>query len=378
MPLVRVDYQKLLNHHLTSLEKLQQRSGLFLASPQSVNTGYDKAWLRDNFYECLAFEYVGRLDIVHKTYRALLDIFLKHEPKIDAAIAKKPENGFEYIHPRYHPDTFDEFWEEWGFKQHDAIGAILFKIGELAQHPQYTLIETADDKRIVQKLVHYLASIEYWQDPDNGVWEENLEIHASSVGACVAGLKKVAELDYIEVPAGLIERGEEVLHHLLPRESQQKFADLAELSLIYPYEVVTPEERDKILENIEYHLVKDLGVIRYKGDYYYNRDEIDGRSQEAEWTFGLSWLAIIYERLGNKPKAEEYFQKAMATIDSVGDIPELYYSNSEHHNENSPLGWSESMFIVALYLFYNKYVRADNQTESADDLTVPQASKTAA
>jgi len=84
---------------------------------------------------------------------------------------------------------------------------------------------------------------------------------------------------------------------------------------------------------------------------------VDKVSQEAEWTFGLAWLAIIYERLDNKPKAEEYVQKAMSTVDSVGDIPELYFSNSDEHNENSPLGWSESMFIVALYLFQDKYVR---------------------
>ena len=62
MPLVRIDYEKILVHHVKSLEKLQSEGGLFLASPQGVGTGYDKAWLRDNFYECLAFEYVGRWD----------------------------------------------------------------------------------------------------------------------------------------------------------------------------------------------------------------------------------------------------------------------------------------------------------------------------
>lgn len=359
MPLVRIDYEKVLKHHIKGLEKLQQPSGLFLASPQHVSTGYDKAWLRDNFYECLAFEYLGKWDVVHKTYRALLDIFLKHEQKIDYAIQSKPKSKHEYIHPRYDPENFDEFWEEWGNKQHDAIGAILFRIGELEQHADFSVIETKDDKRIVQKLVDYLASIEYWMDPDNGMWEENEEIHASSVGACVAGLKKINELDFIHVPEALIQNGEDVLRKLLPRESEKKFVDLALLSLIYPYDVVTPEERDTILSNIEYHLVKNLGVIRYKTDYYYNKDSIDGHSQEAEWTFGFSWLAIIFERMGNKPKAEEYIQKSMATIDSVGDIPELYYSHSDIHNENSPLGWSESLFIVALYLFYNKYAKEE-------------------
>jgi GH15 family glucan-1,4-alpha-glucosidase len=356
MPLVRIDYEKVIRQHLKTLQRLQQPSGLFLASPQEVTTGYDKAWLRDNFYECMAFEYAGEWEIVKKTYRAILDIFLKHESKIDAAITTKPTHSYEYIHPRYHPINFDEFWEEWGNKQHDAVGAILFRIGELEQHEGMSVIESADDKRVIQKLVHYLASIEYWIDPDNGMWEEAEEIHASSVGACVAGLKSIDRLDFIHVPSDLIQRGEEVLHKLLPRESEKKFVDLALLSLIYPYNVVTETERDQILENVEYHLVKNLGVLRYKSDMYYNADPIDQVSQEAEWTFGLAWLAIIYERLGNKPKAEEYIRKAMSTVDAVGHIPELYLSNSETHNENSPLGWSESMFIVAMYLFYHKYV----------------------
>jgi GH15 family glucan-1,4-alpha-glucosidase len=361
MPPVRIDYEKVIRHHLHNLEKLTSETGLFLASPQGISTGYDKAWLRDNFYECLAFEYMGRWDVVHTTYRAILNIFLKHEEKIDAAIAQKPAFAHEYIHPRYHPQTFDEFWEEWGNKQNDAVGAILFKIGELEQHPQFSLIETKDDKRIVQKLVEYLGSIEYWLDPDNGMWEEAEELHASSVGACVAGLKKVNELAFIDVDPDLITKGEETLRRVLPRESERKFVDLALLSLIYPYNVVTEQERDQILENVEYHLVKNLGVLRYKNDMYYNRDLLDGVSQEAEWTFGLSWLAIIYERMGNKPKAEEYIQKAMATIDSVEEIPELYFSNSEIHNENSPLGWSESMFVVAMHLFFLKYIKPGQQ-----------------
>jgi len=356
MPSARLDYEKIIQQHLHTLEKLIDPStGLFMASAQTVTTGYDKAWLRDNFYECLAFEYLDRWDVVNATYRAILDIFLKHEAKIDKAIAKKPNHRDDYIHPRYHPRTFDEFWEDWGNKQHDAVGAILFRIGELEHHDNFHVIKSASDKRIIQKLVDYLASIHYWDDPDNGVWEESEEIHASSVGACVAGLKKVADLPFVTVDPKLISRGEKVLRELLPRESEKKFVDLALLSLIYPYQITDSQERDQILRNVEYHLVKDMGVLRYKNDMYYNADPIDHVSQEAEWTFGFSWLAIIYQQIGNQAKAEEYMRKAMSTVNSVGEIPELYFSHSDVHNENSPLGWSESMFVVALHLFQQKY-----------------------
>ncbi|MGD8744002.1 MAG: glycoside hydrolase family 15, partial [Candidatus Woesebacteria bacterium] len=189
--------------------------------------------------------------------------------------------------------------------------------------------------------------VEYWHDKDSGVWEEDGEVHSSSIGACVAGLKSISKVAHIEVPLWLIKKGEKALNQLLPRESEKKFVDLALLSLIWPYDVVNEEQRDQILENVEYHLRKERGVIRYKGDRYYNKNP-DEKSEEAEWTFGLSWLAIIYEKMGNEDKAQELIKDLIA-IDTPEGMPELYFSNSPEYNENTPLGWSESLFIVALY-----------------------------
>ena len=133
----------------------------------------------------------------------------------------------------------------------------------------------------------------------------------------------------------------------MPRESTTKFADLALLTLIYPFNVTTEEETEQILKNVEYHLVREKGVIRYKLDRYYNKN-IDGFSEEAEWCFGLSWLAIIYAERGDKEKAYYYLRRAKKTVTEEGKVPELYYSNSDIPNENTPLGWAESMYVVAL------------------------------
>ena len=349
-------YKKLIKHHIGILKDLQYSSGLFAASSKKVNTGYDKSWLRDNFYECIAFEVLNDWDTVEKTYDALLKIFLKHEEKIDQAIESKPKSKNEYIHARFHPEKFEEFWEDWGNKQHDSIGAILFRIGELEHHHKRVILKDEDHIRIVNKLVLYLKSIRYWEDEDSGMWEENEEVHASSVGACVAGLKSIKRLSYIHVPQSLITKGKKTLNNLLPRESKKKFVDLALLSLIWPYNVVTKKQKDQILENVEYHLLKKKGVIRYKNDYYYNKNP-DGYSEEAEWTFGLSWLAIIYEKLGKKKKVQLFIDQMLKTQTKKG-IPELYYSNTNKTNENDPLGWSESLFIVALYNYMNKYIKA--------------------
>ncbi len=354
-------YRKLLAQHLAILEGLQYESGLFAASQKGVDSGYDKAWLRDNFYECMAFEVIGDYDTVHKTYRAILDIFKKHEYKIDHAISKKPVHTHEYIHPRYNPLTFDEYWEEWGNKQNDSIGCILFQVGMLEKKEPGLIVKNDDDVRIIQKLVWYLSTLEYWHDADSGMWEENQELHASSVGACVAGLKAARNVPHVEVPEELIVRGETTLAKMLPRESEGKFVDLALLSLIWPYNVVTEEQANVILDHVEYHLLRKRGVIRYKGDRYYNKNE-DGWSEEAEWTFGLSWLAIIYEKKGNEAKALSFFDRAKNTITQAGVIPELYFSNSTKHNVNTPLGWSESLFIVALHDVNAKHMKVGEAT----------------
>ena len=335
---------KSIEHHIEVLNTLKAPTGLFLASTDET-TGYNKAWLRDNFYMALGYEAVGDWETVQKMYRAILDLFLKHKEKINWAAHNKPHETWQYIHARFDPETFEEYWEEWGNKQNDSIGALLFKIGQLEQNG-YGIVKNDEDKWLIRHLVKYLDSIEYWQDRDNGVWEENEEVHTSSVGAVVAGLTKLREVNLGEVPDDLIRKGQVTLNNTLPRESEGKFVDLAQLSLIYPYNVIGEEHRNVILTNVVYHLERTKGVVRYKNDYYYNKNN-DGHSEEAEWTFGFPWLSIIYAELGETDKALAYFKKSQSTITKNGTIPELYYSNTTQQNENDPLGWSESLYIVA-------------------------------
>lgn len=349
-----LEVKSLSNKRLNIIRTLQTSSGLFLASAQDVSTGYNKAWLRDNFYTSLAFEEAGDYETVRKVWKAVLAIFLKHEDKIHWASENKPHATWQYIHARYHPETFEEYWEEWGNKQNDAVGCILFKLGELEEKGM-GVVETDDEKRIVQRLVDYLNSIEYWCDPDNGVWEEYEEVHASSVGASLAGIEKIRTLKGIHVPQEMIDRGGQTLNNLLPRESATKFTDLALLSLIYPYRIVSSEIAEEILKNLEYHLERNRGILRYRNDHYYNKNE-DGYSEEAEWTMGFPWLSIIYSMRGNREKAEYYFEKAKTTFDQNGLIPELYYSNSDRPNGNTPLGWAESLFVVALLRLYEPII----------------------
>jgi GH15 family glucan-1,4-alpha-glucosidase len=324
---------------LRLLRQMQHESGLFVAALDKKTHYSRQSWIRDCIYASLGFEATKNTKELVRTYHALLDVLKKHEYKIDWAIVEKPAHSWQYIHPRYDPETFDEFHGEWGNKQNDAVGALLFKIGDL-ESKGIKVIRDKDDMRILQKLVYYLASIEYWHDADNGMWEENEEVHASSVGACVAGLKKISKI--VDVPYPLIQKGIEALNFLLPRESESKETDLALLSLIYPYSIVSDQQREQILGAVEEKLLRARGIIRYVGDAYFNR------LGEAEWTFGFPWLSIIYRELNRPDKQAFYMRKTVEVLNNKGELPELYYANSDIHNENTPLGWGQSLLVVAM------------------------------
>ncbi len=308
---------------------------LFAAAP-NTRTGYNRVWIRDNIYALFGFEARGDLTTSTKTVHSLLDILKKHSYKIDWMIKQPlPKDGHRYIHPRY-DENGNELSEPWGWKQNDAIGALLWKIGTLDKKGKFAW--RAGDKEIVQKIVVYLQAIEYWHDSDNGMWEEAEEVHASSIGACLAGLLAIDHI--VHVPLHLIAHGEHALRTLLPRESITKETDLALLSLIWPYNIVTPQERELILKNVE-ELVREKGLIRYVGDQYYS----NGR--EAEWTMGFPWLAIIYRQSGEMNKYYFYLNKAKSALNEKGVLPELYFGGTSTHNDNTPLAWAMSLLEAA-------------------------------
>ena len=63
---------------------------------------------------------------------------------------------------------------------------------------------------------------------------------------------------------------------------------------------------------------------------------------------GFPWLAIVYARMGDITRAENYLNKSGLILTPEEKIPELYYSNTATANENTPLGWAESLYVVAL------------------------------
>jgi GH15 family glucan-1,4-alpha-glucosidase len=332
------------------LDQLRQKHGLYCASPSEH---YHYIWIRDSVY--MSMPYLDKSDgHYEKAYHRMLDLFQEYEWKLDIICRQKPKYVWEYLHARYSAEDVKEIHDqEWGHVQHDMIGAFLFGIGKGIEKGRKVL-RNEKDAAIVQKLVHYLEAVEYWHDPDNGMWEEWREVHASSVGACVAGLMAVKKV--VRVPEPLIEKGLRTLLQLFPRESSDKSVDLAQLSLVYPYRLFGGMLGKMIVSRVEQRLLRERGVIRYEGDSYYSTlEQQHGRDKplefyygtEAEWTFGLPWLALCHMEFGNLQKAAEYIRRTEEVMLQPGILPELYYSGQDVPNPNTPLGWSSAMYILA-------------------------------
>lgn len=330
------------------LDHLRLENGMYLAAGSS---DYHYVWLRDSFYEVRP--YLDKdAEKYTKTYHTILDMLKKYRWKIEYHTRVRPVAMFEYIHARWDADNLTEIDAEWGHAQHDAVGAILFGIAEGVEAGM-AIIRDESDLEIIRLTVEYLACSEYWHDADNGMWEENREVHASSVGAVVAALKKLRDLGIVYVKPEWIANGEAALESLLPWESPSKPADLALLSLIYPYNVVDADMAKEIVSRVEALLLRSRGVLRYETDSYFSLVEDRGlpahyhRGSEAEWTFGLPWLSLAHMTLGDMDKAEMYIKWTESVMLDNGALPELYYAHSSEYGTNSPLGWSSAMHIMA-------------------------------
>jgi phosphorylase kinase alpha/beta subunit len=363
------------------LEKLRQINGGYIASPYSGDAGYDRYdvyWLRDIMYATYANEYLGLYDKVKQSYNVVLTVFEKFHHKIIRGLRKKPDlqraKG-AVIHARVHPTTLDEITDEWGHHQLDIFGLFLFKTGDLMKQG-FRIIDSVERIHIVKDILSYLWTARWDLDPDFGMWEEGPELHSSSVGAVLAGLtmwhdhgfydyKYRARVDIsqiIPVSERFLEDGARALSKLLPRESASRPYDLAQLSLLWPYNILKDQFalQEEIIDNIEKNLVRAYGVVRYPGDRYFSSKPDEAFGHEAEWPIGLAWLSIAYSKMlqqavrvgASRASIERYLERAKRHLEHLeeiatpdGRIAELFTGGKSNHN--LPLGWANSLYVVA-------------------------------
>jgi len=307
-----------------NLEKFQHKNNLFPAAVNSKNELMNKYfWLRDNYYVYLALSSLSKLKVV-KAFQKIID----HNKKLEK-FDYTPLIDSEYIYPIYNK-KLEEITEEWAFVQNDSIGNML------------EILSEAKDKYRANLIIKYLDTIEFWNCPDSGFWEEGKELRSSSLAACLRGLESYGNnFRDNKKTREMLNKGYESLKNILPNETSTRSSDLALLSLIYPgklnQNIITKALKQKIIENIT-PLVGDYGVKRYIGDKWNGIDWSLGKGREMQWTMGLPWIYLCTKNV-------KYFEKAREIKEKFITMPEGIVNGQP--NSTSFLIWSEAMYKIA-------------------------------
>ncbi len=360
------------------LDRLRQANGGYVSAPcppdpETGTPGYDVIELRDMLLASTANEYLGEAERLLGTYALGLQLLEKFHHRIIDTIVDWPaqeDYSTSLLPNRYHPRSLAEMIDGANGHQTYVLGLLLYKLGDLMKHG-FNLVVRPAEIHLVKDLVQYIHNCRWAQDVEQGFWCGELSVHSSSLGAVVGGLtmwQTNGYYDYrypvsrdisrlVPIPNRLVEEGREALLQLLPNETPTRGRDLAQLSLIWPFNVLRddPELQDAILAQVE-GLVGERGVKRYDGDPLGMTDE----GQEAEWPMGFAWLAIVLAKMvyrdielgrdrkhleGLLERAMAYMSRLDKLVEPDGGIPE-YYSGATP-SDAVPYAMAHGMYVAA-------------------------------
>lgn len=424
-----------------ALEFPQYEGDLYPASAldkkNGEDTGMTMAWLRDNAHVIAALYDTG-FDKPGATNacKAILQVLKNSEAVLDAAISN-PQDVRNRLTVRVDGDTLAPDNEP--RVQHDSTGYALWITSKLLLDEAF---EPADeDLLIIAKTAEYLGAIKYWDDPDDSHWEEDRRIHLSSIGVAVAGLIEAQKLlnargiysDVSDHISSLIANGQSAMHDIwdlgltdrphaddakidsessgwpdtihadqVVRDILEAFRvrprphDAALLFLVEPLDSVSPEMAQSIVNDIEEHLIRKHGVVRYHGDtywapYYDEMTKIAERTHategsaekrntkaagiahgewEAPWTLFDPLLSSYYGKRfqqtadpEDRAKQLKYLNRSLSQLVPHKDgglrMPEAYFygydegrkRNDWIPNAHTPLLWSQANLLRALKVF---------------------------
>lgn len=389
------------------LSKQNWISGLLPASTAVTTHGnYTDAWVRDNVYSIMAAwglalayrrsgENQGRTYLLEqsvvKLMRGLLTAMMRQSAKVEKF--KQTQNPQDALHAKYDTRSGDVVVgdHEWGHLQLDATSLFLLMTAQMTASG-LRIVFTQDEVNFVQNLVHYISRT--YRTPDYGIWERGnkinhgiAELNASSIGMAKAALEALSgfnlfgkdggQASVLHVVSDDIARTRITLESLLPRESISKETDSAMLSITgFPaFAVDNPLLRKATEALICEKLEGRYGCKRFLLDghqtaledgyrLHYDPAELKQfKDIECEWPLFFSYLLLNSLFTGNTEAAADYHNKLETLlVEQNGQklLPELYivpndliaaekalpHSQQRLPNENIPLVWAQSLFIL--------------------------------
>ena len=382
-------------------------TGLLPASTAvNAHGNYTDAWVRDNVYSILAAwglalaykrveenqgkTYVLEQSVV-KLMRGLLTAMMRQASKVEKF--KQSQNPLDALHAKYDTKSGATVVgdDAWGHLQLDATSLFLLMLVQMTASG-LRIVFTIDEVNFVQNLVHYISRT--YRTPDYGIWERGnktnhgvAELNASSIGMAKAALEALAgfnlfgkeggQASVVHVISDDIARTRITLEALLPRESISKETDSALLSITgFPaFAVDNTALRAKTEQTICTKLEGRYGCKRFLLDghqtviedsqrLHYDPHELKQfMSIECEWPLFFTYMLLNHLFAGDLERAAIYRSKLEALlVEHHGQrlLPELYlvpksaiaaekaqpHSQEREPNENIPLVWAQSLFIL--------------------------------
>ena len=387
------------------------KNGIFPAAGfdrrKFASTGYQNAWVRDNFYIAWGHYVIGKPDVAVKNALSLAAFFKGQRPRFLAIINGKidPHVAMNRPHIRFNGRTRKELRSQWSHAQNDALGYFVWFYSRLILDRHLPL--NSDNIELLTLFTRYFEAIRFWRDEDNGHWEEKRKKEASSIGVVVAALKmfrrvlarvreegsdgllKLAPPRMIKSIDKLIAHGLRALHRILPAEcvdsTNARRYDAALLFLIWPMEIVEGKMADRILRDVSNRLEGDYGIRRYLGDSYWAanykerlaadnrhiaetsdtavRDAFFQDAAEAQWCIFDPIVSVIYGnryaqtgRRADLQKQIRHLNRSLGQLtgprDAAGPFrcPELYCLQKGLFlpNDHTPLLWTQANLMMAL------------------------------
>ncbi|MCP5298122.1 MAG: glycoside hydrolase family 15 protein [Chromatiaceae bacterium] len=382
-------------------------TGLLPASTAVTAHGdYTDAWVRDNVYSILAAWGLGlayrRLDesdgrtvlleqSVVKLMRGLLIAMMRQSAKVERF--KQTQDPLDALHAKYDTASGDPVVgdDEWGHLQLDATSLFLLMLAQMTASG-LRIVFTIDEVNFVQNLVHYIGRA--YRTPDFGIWERGnkinhgiAEVNSSSVGMAKAALEAMSGFNLFGAGGGQasvmhvvpdeVARARITLESNLPSESLSKEVDAATLSVVgYPaFAVEDAELVEATLSEVVTKLEGRYGCKRFLRDghqtsiedhkrlHYEPEEMLQFEHIECEWPLFFAYLLLHHLFRGDERKARTYREKLEGLlVERDGDLllPELYrvpvdridaerddpHSQAREPNENVPLVWAQSLYIL--------------------------------
>ncbi|KAI9189727.1 hypothetical protein H9P43_001160 [Blastocladiella emersonii ATCC 22665] len=381
-------------------------TGLIPASTAITSHGnYLDAWTRDNVYSVLAVwglalayrridDETGRAyELEHsvvKCMRGLLFAMMRQAHKVERF--KNTQHPLDSLHAKYDTATGSTVVADdgWGHLQIDATSIFLLSLAQMTTSG-LRIIYTQDEVDFIQNLVFYVERA--YRTPDYGIWERGNkmnhgqpELNSSSIGMVVAAMQAIKGVNLFGARGGPttavhalpdeISRNVTILNSALPRESNSKEIDAALLSVIgFPaFAVTDPALVDRTRSEIVEKLGGRYGCKRFLRDghqavvedtsrlHYEPNELVIFEHLECEWPLFFTYLILDGLFLNNPERTAEYKEKLSKCLvrGKFPLVPELYYvprdrvdaeranpsSQDREPNENLPLVWAQSLFIL--------------------------------